>query len=47
MSGTGLVRLPGSRLAEGIVTYLSRTAMDVAVARAQLRHAGALVAAAG
>ena len=35
MNGMGLVRRPGSRLAEGIVTYVSRTPVDVAVARAQ------------
>ena len=35
MNGKGLVRQPGSRLAEGIVTYISRTPVDVAVARAQ------------
>jgi dimethylargininase len=33
-----LVRAPGSRLAEGIVTHISRTPVDVALARAQ--HAG-------
>src|SRR5580704_12753930 len=35
MNGIGMVRQPGSRLAEGIVTYISRTPVDVAVARAQ------------
>jgi dimethylargininase len=35
VNGTVLVRGPGSRLAEGIVTYISRTAVDVALARAQ------------
>ena len=38
MNGTGLVRDPSSRLAEGIVTYISRTQVDVALARVQ--HAG-------
>ena len=45
MNGTGLVRRPGSRLAEGIVTHISRTPVDVAVARAQhAAYAGALAA---
>ena len=35
MNGVGLVRPPGGRLAEGIVTHISRTPVDVAVARAQ------------
>jgi hypothetical protein len=35
MNGTGLVRRPSSRLAEGIVTHVSRTSVDVGVARAQ------------
>ena len=35
MNGTALVRAPSSRLAEGIVTHISRTAVDVALARAQ------------
>ena len=35
VNGTVLVRVPSSRLAEGIVTYVSRTPVDVAVARAQ------------
>src|ERR1700760_5016322 len=35
MNGTGLVRDPSSRLAEGIVTHISRTQVDVALARAQ------------
>jgi dimethylargininase len=35
MNGTSLVRRPGSRLAEGIVTHISRTPVDVALARAQ------------
>ena len=35
MNGTALVRAPSSRLAEGIVTHIRRTAVDVARARAQ------------
>jgi len=35
MNGTGLVRRPASRLAEGIVTHISRSTVDVALARAQ------------
>ena len=35
MNGTSLVRRPGSRLAEGIVTHISRSTVDVALARAQ------------
>jgi dimethylargininase len=35
VNGTVLVRSPSSRLAEGIVTYIGRTAVDVALARAQ------------
>jgi hypothetical protein len=35
MNGVGLVRQPNGRLAEGIVTHISRTPVDVAVARAQ------------
>jgi hypothetical protein len=35
MNGTALVRQPSSRLAEGIVTHISRTSVDVALARAQ------------
>jgi dimethylargininase len=45
MNGTGLVRPPSSRLAEGIVTHISRTPVDVALARAQHEaYAGALAA---
>ncbi len=45
MNGTALVRAPSSRLAEGIVTHISRTAVDVARARAQhAAYAGALAA---
>jgi dimethylargininase len=35
VKGTVLVRAPSSRLAEGIVTHISRTPVDVARARAQ------------
>jgi len=35
VNGTALVRSPGSRLAEGIVTHIRRTRVDVSVARAQ------------
>ncbi len=35
MNSMGLVRRPSNRLAEGIVTHISRTPVDVAVARAQ------------
>jgi dimethylargininase len=35
MNGTGLVREPSSKLAEGIVTHISRTTVDVDLARAQ------------
>jgi dimethylargininase len=35
VNGTVLVRAPSSRLAEGIVTHISRAPVDVAVARAQ------------
>jgi dimethylargininase len=45
MNGTGLVRDPSSRLAEGIVTHISRTQVDVALARAQhAAYADALAA---
>ena len=45
MNGTGLVRAPSSRLAEGIVTHMRRTAVDVAQARAQhAAYADALAA---
>ena len=45
MNGTGLVRAPSSRLAEGIVTHISRTPVDVALARAQhAAYADALTA---
>jgi dimethylargininase len=35
MNGTGLVRQPSSRLAEGIVTHITRIPVDVALARVQ------------
>jgi len=35
MNGTSVVRPPGSRLAEGIVTHIGRTAVDVSLARRQ------------
>ena len=35
MNGTGLVRWPSSRLAEGIVTHISRMPVDVELARSQ------------
>src|SRR6202043_2864 len=45
MKGTVLVRAPSSRLAEGIVTHISRTAVDVELARAQhAAYADALAA---
>ena len=45
MNGTSLVRPPSSRLAEGIVTHISRTPVDVTLARAQhAAYAGALAA---
>jgi dimethylargininase len=35
VNGTGLVRRPSSRLAEGIVTHIRRAPVDLALARAQ------------
>jgi len=35
VNGTGLIRRPSSRLAEGIVTHISRAPVDVALALAQ------------
>jgi dimethylargininase len=35
VNGTSVVRLPGSRLAEGIVTHISRTAVDPSLATRQ------------
>jgi hypothetical protein len=32
LNGTALVRVPSSKLAEGIVTHMSRTPVDVALA---------------
>ncbi len=45
MNGTSLIRTPSSRLAEGIVTHVGRTAVDVALARTQhTAYADALAA---
>jgi dimethylargininase len=45
LNGTVLVRAPSSRLAEGIVTHISRTPVDVALARGQhAAYADALAA---
>jgi dimethylargininase len=45
VSDTVLVRQPSSRLAEGIVTHISRTTVDVVLARAQhAAYADALAA---
>jgi dimethylargininase len=45
VNGTALVRAPSSRLAEGIVTHIRRTPVDVALARAQhAAYASALAA---
>jgi hypothetical protein len=45
VNGTAMVRLPSSRLAEGIVTHISRTPVNVTLARAQhAAYAGALAA---
>jgi dimethylargininase len=45
VNGTSLIRPPSSRLAEGIVTHIGRTQVDVALARAQhTAYTGALVA---
>ncbi len=45
MNSTGLVRSPSSRLAEGIVTHISRTPVDVDLARSQhAAYADALAA---
>jgi dimethylargininase len=45
MNGMSMVRPPSSRLAEGIVTHISRTAVDVDLAREQhMAYAGALAA---
>lgn len=47
MTGTVLVRVPSSRLAEGIVTHISRTPVNVALARAQHAAYGDALAASG
>jgi dimethylargininase len=45
MNGTALVRAPSSRLAEGIVTHIERTPVDLALARDQhAAYASALAA---
>jgi dimethylargininase len=45
VNGTALVRAPSSRLAEGIVTHIRRTSVDVDLARAQhAAYADALAA---
>jgi dimethylargininase len=45
VNGTALVRAPSSRLDEGIVTHLTRTPVDVALAREQhAAYAGAVAA---
>jgi dimethylargininase len=45
VNGTGLVRPPSSRLAEGIVTHIRRAPVDVALARVQhVAYAEALAA---
>ena len=45
MNGTALVRRPSSRLAEGIVTHIGRTPVDVELARSQhAAYADALAA---
>jgi len=45
--GTALVRKPSSRLAEGIVTHLSPTTVDVALARSQHHAYAAALSGAG
>ena len=47
MNGTALVRRPSSRLAEGIVTHISRTPVDVELARSQHAAYGDALAASG
>jgi dimethylargininase len=47
VNGTVLVRAPSSRLAEGIVTHISRAPVDVALARAQHQAYADTVAACG
>jgi dimethylargininase len=45
--GTALIRAPSGRLAEGIVTHVARSAVDVALAREQRAAYAAALAAAG
>jgi len=45
--GTALIRAPSGRLAEGIVTHVARSAVDVALAREQHAAYAAALAAAG
>jgi dimethylargininase len=47
VNGTALVRVPGSRLAEGIVTHIERTPVDVTLARDQHAAYAAALAAGG
>jgi dimethylargininase len=47
LNGTALVRAPSGRLAEGIVTHIARSPVDVAVAREQHAAYAAALAAAG
>jgi dimethylargininase len=47
LHGTALVRAPSGRLAEGIVTHVARSAVDVALAREQHAAYAAALAAAG
>ena len=47
MNGRALVRAPSSRLPEGIVTHISRTPVDVALAREQHAAYAKALAAAG
>ena len=47
MYGTALVRAPSDRLAEGIVTHIARSSVDVAVAREQHAAYAAALAAVG
>jgi dimethylargininase len=47
MNGTAVVRRPSSRLAEGIVTHISRTLVDVELARSQHAAYGDALAASG
>ena len=47
MNGTALVREPSSRLAEGIVTHISRTPVDLELARSQHAAYGDALAASG